>query len=240
MSELLLIRHGQASFGSADYDALSQLGLRQAGLVGDYLVASGYRLDGIYCGTLKRQRQSAMAVIERYHAAGIELPARVEDAGFNELDNEAQIKYLAPRLSQTNDTINSLMASAQSSKKDFQKLLRLVFNEWLAGTVTDSRLQSWPQFKAEVLSALQSVLQAQGSGTTSAVFTSGGVIATLVAHVMQMPDSSVYSVFEPVINCSMTRLLFNSDRISLSSYNEYSYLEQLGIDAGHSDIISYR
>ena len=58
MSELLLIRHGQASFGSADYDALSQLGLRQAALVGDYLVASGHRLDGIYCGTLKRQRQS--------------------------------------------------------------------------------------------------------------------------------------------------------------------------------------
>lgn len=240
MSELLLIRHGQASFGSADYDALSQLGLRQAGLVGDYLVATAYRLDGIYCGTLKRQRQTAGAVIDRYQAAGIELPTLVEDAGFNELDNEAQIEFLAPKLSQTNEVVNNLMASAHSSKKDFQKLLRVVFNEWLAGTVTDRRLQSWPQFKAEVLSALATVLQTQGSGTTSAVFTSGGVIATLVAHVMQMPDSSVYSVFEPVINCSITRLLFSGDRISLSSYNEYSYLEQLGLAAGDSDIISYR
>jgi len=37
MSELYLIRHGQASFGTADYDRLSEKGIRQASVLGDHL-----------------------------------------------------------------------------------------------------------------------------------------------------------------------------------------------------------
>jgi broad specificity phosphatase PhoE len=240
VAEILLIRHGQASFGTADYDALSELGLRQASLVGDYLVSNGYRFDGLYCGTLRRQRQTAQQVIDAYAAAGAPAAALREDSGFNEVDNEAQIKLLAPQLARDNAQVRQLMESAHGSKKDFQKLLKIVFGEWQAETCTNPRLQSWQLFKAGVLDALARVQEEQGSGTTSAIFTSGGVIATIVAHVLKMPDSAVYSVFEPVINCSITRLLFRNERVSLSTYNEYSYLKTRGVDAGLPNIITYR
>ena len=37
MSVLLLVRHGQASWGSADYDVLSDLGHEQSRLLGKHL-----------------------------------------------------------------------------------------------------------------------------------------------------------------------------------------------------------
>jgi ABC-type branched-subunit amino acid transport system permease subunit len=37
--ELLAVRHGQASFGAENYDALSPLGHRQARLLGEWLGA---------------------------------------------------------------------------------------------------------------------------------------------------------------------------------------------------------
>jgi arginyl-tRNA--protein-N-Asp/Glu arginylyltransferase len=66
------------------------------------------------------------------------------------------------------------------------------------------------------------------------------VIATVVADVLAVADSSVYAFYEPVINCSITRLLYSSERISLSSYNEFSYLQLSGDEPPVADIISYR
>jgi broad specificity phosphatase PhoE len=240
MSEILLLRHGQASFGSDNYDALSELGLRQARRLGSYLLNAGYRLDGLYSGTLQRQRQTAAEVIQCYSDAGVQLAPALEDPGFNEMDSEGQIQLFAPQLAQVDARVAQLLDSAHSDKKAFQKLLKIVFNQWLEGAVLDNRLETWPQFKSQVLGALAAVQRAQSSGTTSAVFTSGGVIATLVAHVLAMPDTAVYSVYEPIINCSITRLLFSSERMSLSSYNEFSYLQVSGSDSHEPDIISYR
>ena len=41
MAELVLVRHGQASFGAADYDKLSDLGWRQSRWLGEYFAERG-------------------------------------------------------------------------------------------------------------------------------------------------------------------------------------------------------
>ena len=41
MANLLVIRHGQASFGAENYDQLSPLGQRQADLTGEFLAKMG-------------------------------------------------------------------------------------------------------------------------------------------------------------------------------------------------------
>lgn len=55
---LLLVRHGQASFGKTDYDNLSERGHEQAYLLGKSLAARGVRPDRVVCGTMKRHRQT--------------------------------------------------------------------------------------------------------------------------------------------------------------------------------------
>ncbi|HEX8283391.1 MAG TPA: histidine phosphatase family protein [Pyrinomonadaceae bacterium] len=61
MSNVYFIRHGQA--GTRDeYDSLSDLGRRQARLLGDYLVSQGVEFARAYAGGLRRQQQTAAEV----------------------------------------------------------------------------------------------------------------------------------------------------------------------------------
>ena len=70
MSQITLIRHGQANSGAQDetgYDALSPLGKQQAAWLGDYYDAVGERFDRVYTGTLTRHVETADAMT----AAGV-------------------------------------------------------------------------------------------------------------------------------------------------------------------------
>lgn len=231
MAEILLVRHGQASFGTDDYDCLSELGEKQAHWAGEFLQRSGVKLDAIYSGALKRQQQTAQRVVTSYANNGLILPEPIIDARFNELDNEAQMHQLGPVLAKTNPQLNDLIKGSAYDTKQFQKLLKVVFFHWVLDNPQVDGLESWPDFKARTTTALSEICKVQGRGKTIAAFTSGGVIATLVAHVMGMPDSKVYSVFEPLINASITRLLYNDDEISMLSYNEHSHLPLVSNEA---------
>ena len=59
MSELVLVRHGQASFGAASYDKLSEKGVDQVRCLYDHWKELGYRFDHLYCGSLQRQKETA-------------------------------------------------------------------------------------------------------------------------------------------------------------------------------------
>lgn len=241
MAEILLVRHGQASFGTNDYDALSELGHLQAAINADYLQRSGITVDAIYSGSLRRQQETARAVLEVYQKAGKAVPAIITDPGFNELENELQIEKLAPSLQKTDPQLRALLKTAHHSKKDFQKVLKTVFNHWVLEKPEVDGLESWASFAARVRQSLHNIVQQQGSGKTVLVSTSGGVIATLVAQVIKLPDSGVYSLFEPVLNASITRLLYNTaGDISLSSFNDCGYLRAEQIHVDRDDLISYR
>jgi broad specificity phosphatase PhoE len=230
MAEIILVRHGQASFGTDNYDCLSELGEKQARWAGEFLQRSGVKLDAIYSGSLQRQRQTAQGVVEIYSKADVVLPELIVDPRFNELDTDGQIHKLSPKLAETNTNVGGLMEGAFSDSKIFQKLLKEVFAHWVLDHPQVDDLESWLDFKSRTTSALDDVCKVQGKGKTTAIFTSGGVVATLVAYVMGLPDSKVYSVFEPVINASITRFLYNSEAISLSSYNEHCHLPLVSND----------
>jgi len=56
---VILVRHGQASFGAASYDVLSEVGYRQAELTALELRRRGARVECVVAGTLARQRDTA-------------------------------------------------------------------------------------------------------------------------------------------------------------------------------------
>ena len=62
MGTLYLVRHGQASFGSDNYDQLSESGQRQCERLGAYFGARGRRFEAAITGTLARQTQSLDAI----------------------------------------------------------------------------------------------------------------------------------------------------------------------------------
>ena len=97
MATIYLIRHGQASFGADDYDKLSDLGCRQARVVGEYLRDCQITFDAVYSGDLLRQRETARLAVASQPG---EVPHHV-DPRFNEIRNDEQLKYLVPEVVKT-------------------------------------------------------------------------------------------------------------------------------------------
>src|SRR5579875_2148411 len=89
---ILLVRHGQASFGKSDYDQLSDVGRTQARLLGQFLATRDVKPDRIVSGSLHRQRQTAAGMCV---AAGWLTPTDVDDA-WNELDHVEIINTFKP------------------------------------------------------------------------------------------------------------------------------------------------
>ena len=162
------------------------------------------------------------------------------DARFNEIDNEAQLGVITPILLEQRPELQEWVDKAFSSSKDYQKLLEQVFNYWVdKGSEPLGDLQTWGEYSSGVREALTDVMREQGPGTNAAIFTSGGTIATIVAHVLGAGDRGTYQFYEPVINCSVTHLLYNPNKVSLSYYNDHSFLDLLGRQNGEQ-LITYR
>ena len=81
------MRHGQASFGAADYDNLSELGQRQSVRLGEYLAARQIDFDAVLTGTLKRQVQTWAGIAK---GAGLDNKA-LQWPGLNEFNGDAVI-----------------------------------------------------------------------------------------------------------------------------------------------------
>jgi broad specificity phosphatase PhoE len=236
MASIYVVRHGQASFGTDDYDRLSELGCRQAEVLGQYFDNRGLHFDAVYTGELLRQRKTAAL------AVGHRVPESEHrvDGRFNEIDNEAQLKIITPILLEQQPGLQALWDKANSSSKDYQKLLEQVFNYWVDQQDKPlGELQTWKDYATGVRTALADVMREQGPGTNTAIFTSGGTIATIVAHVLGASDMATYQFYEPVINCSVTQLLYNANKVSLSYYNDHSFLDLLGRQNGEN-LITYR
>ena len=235
MATIYLVRHGQASFGAENYDKLSDLGCRQATVVGEYFRDHGVRFDAVYSGDLSRQRNTARLAVASQPA---EVPHHI-DARFNEIENDLQLKYLMPDVIKINPKIEAMVNKGLSSSKDYQKVIEAVFNYWVSPVCNDTRLQSWAEFSGGARQAMSDVMHEQGAGKTIGIFTSGGTLATIVAQILGLDGEKTYQLYEPIFNCSVTQLFYSRSKISLSYYNDSSFLQVLGQQQGEA-LISYR
>ncbi|TXS91281.1 histidine phosphatase family protein [Parahaliea maris] len=235
MATLYLIRHGQASFGADDYDKLSELGCRQASAMGRYLALHGIHLDAAYSGNLLRQRETAQLAL----ASQAQTVPHHVDPRFNEVNNDEQLEHLVPELVASNDRLRALMDKGLRESKDYQKVIEAVFNYWVSPACQHPDIQSWEDYSTGVRSAVRDLIAEQGAGKTVAVFTSGGTIATIVAQVLGLGGEHTYKFYEPIFNCSVTQLFYSGDKVSLSYFNDRSFLQMMGRESDEN-LVSYR
>ena len=229
MASIYLIRHGQASFGADNYDE------RQASLTGEYLASLPVHFDAAYCGTLQRQQHTAELVLARQPGS---IPIN-RDARLDEIRNDEQIEHLLPVLAREREDVRALVDEGFTSSKQYQKVIDAVFNHWVSPDCDAPEIQSWEYYSAGVRGALESIMAEQGSGRTTAVFTSGGTIATCVAAVLGLPGAGTYQFYEPIFNCSITQLFYSGGRVSLSYFNDCSFLRLLAAQRGET-LVTYR
>jgi broad specificity phosphatase PhoE len=235
MASIYLVRHGQASFNSENYDRLSDLGRLQARLTGEFLARTGVRFDTAYCGTLVRQRDTAELALA---GQGHDVPLIVDER-LDEVRNDEHLEHLLPKVLAQRPELQAIVDAGLDSSKRFQKIIEAVFNYWVSPECDDPNIQTWADYSGRVHGVLEHIVKTEGSGKTTAVFTSGGTIAVLVAAVLRLPGSATYQFYEPVFNCSITQLFYNAERVSLSYFNDCSFLRQLSVERGER-LVTYR
>ena len=240
MTTILLARHGQASFGQENYDQLSELGCQQARLLGQHYANTQRRIDAIFSGSLVRQRDSARHFWDKYQPSigssghvpilDIETPNSYVLPVFNEFNHEDVFMKSTPHL-----TTQAQVAAELA--RDKQPLARLgeMFGEamvrWHGGDHDDDYIESWPTFSKRAQQALEQVgaqvaqLDHLHQDSTVLVFTSGGVIAAITAHLLQQGSQTAYQLTQSSVNTGVTAIsLPHPTTPQLLAFNEHSHL----------------
>ena len=233
MGKILLVRHGQASLLSADYDQLSPLGVEQARLLGRWWAARGDAVHQVWSGSLKRQRDTAMACFGEWPtpAPGLQI-----DEGFNEYSHHDVFASLGNGLHDPQVMADTLRRS-EHPRRLFQQLFSQAFDQWVRGGQGAPGALSWADFRSRCMAALRRVAADCGSGQTAVVVSSGGAIAAMCQELMGVPDSHVAELHYAVHNTSVTRLLCQGERLNLSAFNALPHLEAPGVPP---HLITYR
>ena len=199
MSELLVIRHGQASFGQDNYDVLSDLGHRQSKAVGALLREMGWVPDRLVTGTLRRQRDTLSSM------GFAQVPE--EHGGLNEYDFadllQARFKGKLPDL-------------VKGDRKTHFRALRETVFEWQDAEF-DGASETYAEFAQRVEAAR--LFACNTTAKRVLVISSGGVIGQMVAMALGADKRHMMELNLQVKNTAMTRFMFKGARCSLSEFN---------------------
>jgi broad specificity phosphatase PhoE len=221
MGHLYFVRHGQASLGAADYDQLSPLGAKQSQRLGEHWHAQGMRFDAVITGTMKRHAQTLAGIqhgMNTQHAA-------LTWPGLDEYDAEAVIRAIQP---------GELVKPTDSEGyKQYFRLLRDGLAQWMAGVISPHGMRSYVEFVQGVTSALDHVRQHHEGNVL--LVSSGGPIATAVAHVLHTSPETSIELNMRMRNSAVTEFSFNPKRHSLLSFNNLPHLET----PSHKDWITF-
>ncbi|MGH8831082.1 MAG: histidine phosphatase family protein [Polaromonas sp.] len=211
MGNLYLVRHGQASFGAADYDQLSALGHQQSLRLGEYFKDKGLTFDAALTGTLNRQIQTFAGICE---GMGSELKALPWE-GLNEYDSAAVIAAIHPHPLEKADT-------PEMYRHHF-RLLRDGLTQWMAGVVSPRGMPSYTEFVAGVTGALDHIRTSYDGNVL--LVSSGGPISTAVGHVLGTSPETTIELNLRIRNCSVTEFAFTPKRHMLVTYNTLPHLD---------------
>lgn len=213
MAVVYLVRHGQASFGAADYDVLSELGARQSEVLGAELRRRAIDPTLVRTGGMRRQRDTATHTLR---AAGIDIPPTV-DVRFDEYDH------------------TDLLARYGDPHALTQQTLGRALGAWIADGSRSPCAEHWPEFQKRVRAAVDDVLHECGSGGSAVVFTSGGVISALCAVLVDAPAASFQALNRVTVNAAITTVASGRSGTNLLAFNDHAHLT-----GEHADLRSYR
>jgi broad specificity phosphatase PhoE len=222
MSKILLVRHGQASFGADDYDNLSDLGHEQSRILGAALAARGISADLVVAGQMKRHDQTAVGVL-----AGSGWSGDVAvDGGWNEFDHVQVLGVHA----------EPSTVEGEDEKAAFQRWFEEATRRWTTGADEASYDEPFAAFGARVDAAMERLVSSLPHSGTAVVLTSGGAIAWTAATLLADDPavrSELWLRLNPVsVNSGVTTLVRGRRGTTLVAFNAHDHLSP--------DLLTYR
>lgn len=206
MSEIIMVRHGQAQTGAKDeasYDKLSELGHRQAAWLGEYWADKG-AVDRVLSGTMRRQ-------IETGQSMALAGASYAQDNRLNEMDYFGLARFLKEHSN----------LSVPTSQEEFQTHVRDVLGAWSRAEVGDD-LESYADFRGRILDCVREVA---ASSERTVIVSSTGVIATLMAVALDLDMARKTDVFLKIAHTSVHRFEIVGDDVRLIQFCATPHLD---------------
>jgi broad specificity phosphatase PhoE len=228
MSELYLIRHGQASFHSDNYDQLNDTGHAQVRTLAEFWQSLGQRFDAVYSGNMQRQRETAQALLPLSASPAVNILA-----GFDEYSSGELLKLYRQRFAAEDDLDP---AADLKDLRHFQRVLEGACARWVTAELASAGIEPFTAFKERVRAALDAVMAAHPDGQRVAIASSGGAIAMAVQSVLGLSDTHGINLHWALFNSSITRIRYSGGRRSLAVFNSVPHLER----PGYTHMLTYR
>jgi len=220
MKTIYLVRHGQASFGSQNYDQLSSNGRQQARYLAHHWQKQDFLPELNFSGQLKRQIETA-TIVSGLPSAKIE-----QLAGFNEYPFHQLFEVYGKNTSTNWRNV---------SKQEFQTTLLKLFEQDIDKLLLDAGLQSWQSFGERCYQTLIRLISQHAERSSLAIYSSAGAIAAIVQHVLSLNYSDTAHRAFSLYNSSVTTLTIEKGVIALGQFNQ---TEHLGSNLA-SDLYTY-
>ncbi|XOV81254.1 MAG: histidine phosphatase family protein [Aestuariibacter sp.] len=228
MAAIYLVRHGQASFGASDYDALSELGIKQASLCGQQL--SRLCRDGaiVISGDMQRHLQTF-----EYASQHCQFAAHSVVSAWNEYDHEAIFAAYDPSLDGA-EAMAVWLAKQSEPKSALAATFAAAIARWQTGEF-DNYPESWQHFKARVEQALKEAIEQLAKGQDIVIFSSGGPISWILNRLLHADESKWLAMNWTLVNAGYHKIIQSSFGTFVSSMNEHSYLQMVD-----KELITYK
>lgn len=206
MTQITLIRHGQANSAATDekgYDRLSPLGHQQSAWLGEHLRDRNQHHTRLYTGTLRRHRETAAAM-----RTGLE---PIEDARLNELE------YLT--LAQA--MMDEYGIPFPNDHASFTKHLPQLFAAWQRDEISGAP-ETFAAFEARIAEVIAEIADGDGPAL---VITSGGLISCAMRQVLRLDIDGMAQLALAIYNTSQHRLFPIGGKLSPTMFNAIPHLE---------------
>ena len=208
MSQIVLVRHGQANSGAKDdrdYDRLSPLGHQQSGWLGAHFRHKGEVFGDVWTGTLRRHVETADAI------AADSPTGVIRDARLNELEYFTMSQLLADQHGIT----------LPDTREGFLQHLPTLFDHWQDGKL-EGAPESFDHFETRVRDVLAEIGATKGR---SLVVTSGGLIGMAMRLTLRLDMSAFSHVCLSIQNTSVSSWLPMGNALALTQFNGTPHLD---------------
>lgn len=204
MGELYLVRHGQANSGAtseAEYDRLSDLGHKQAEMLGAWMQDHEAPFDQVVAGTMRRHRETAVGM----GYAPDHYDDRLNEMEYFALARDMQAHHgVAPPV----------------TSEDFATHMPQTLSAWEQATIRGA--EPFATFESRILDALS---EATKPGKRVLCVTSGGVISMVMRTALGLDAHQMAHVLLPIFNSSMHKFRIRPEGTFLTAFNAIPHLD---------------